>query len=305
MQVTVVIPSYNCGPLTVEAVESVLAQTVPASEILVVIDGSTDNTFELLNQFGDRIRLITQPNQGVAAARNTGLRLATGEFVAFLDADDVWHPEKLERQLSFLNLNPEIGVLATLTYAWPSSEHPNQPLTTVPGLRCFSEEELLIRNPLTTSSVIIRRSLQQDLGDFDIRQFGTEDYDLWLRAIRSAKIARLEMPLTGYRTATPGSLSKNAARMEAGMRIIQGKLDEAKVFQGRGPLRRKMKAYHRYTWAYMHYQAGNFRIALWHILVSLLNYPFSYSREEVRYRAGRIKLGIAAFTCMIGMKSAR
>src|SRR6185437_11144924 len=95
-RVSVVIPTYNSGPLVTEAVESVLAQTLPAAEVLVVDDGSTDDTPERLAAYGERIRYLPQANQGVAAARNRGIREATGDLIAFLDADDVWHPRKLE-----------------------------------------------------------------------------------------------------------------------------------------------------------------------------------------------------------------
>src|SRR4051794_37497436 len=119
MRVSAIIPTYNSGPLVVEAVQSVLAQTRPADEIIVVDDGSTDDTAERLASFGDRIIYHRQTNRRVAAARNTGLRMSTGDFVAFLDADDAWHPQKLERQLAVLNFRPEIGLLATGVSDWP------------------------------------------------------------------------------------------------------------------------------------------------------------------------------------------
>src|SRR5712675_1199611 len=98
MRVSVIIPTYNSGRLVVEAVESALAQTLAPAEILVVDDGSTDDTRDRLAKFGPPVSYIHQENQGVAAARNRGIRAATGDLVAFLDADDVWHPKKLERQ---------------------------------------------------------------------------------------------------------------------------------------------------------------------------------------------------------------
>src|SRR5262245_37852496 len=124
MNVSVIIPTYNSGPLVVEAVESVLRQTQPATEIIVVDDGSTDDTQERLAAYRDRIRCVRQSNARVAAARNTGLALASGEIVAFLDADDAWHPHKLERQLAVLREHPQIGLLATDLTDWPGTFAP-------------------------------------------------------------------------------------------------------------------------------------------------------------------------------------
>ena len=100
--VTVIIPTYNCGPFVAEAVDSVLAQTLPPAGIIVVDDGSSDDTPQRLERYRGLIQYVTQRNQGVSAARNRGLLLADTEFVAFLDADDVWHPRKLELQMAAL-----------------------------------------------------------------------------------------------------------------------------------------------------------------------------------------------------------
>src|SRR5436305_5180727 len=100
--VSVVIPTYNCGGLVAEAVGSVLAQSRLPAEIIVVDDGSRDDTRERLAPFGDRIRYVCQANQGVSAARNLGVQHARGEVIAFLDADDIWHPRRLELQLQVM-----------------------------------------------------------------------------------------------------------------------------------------------------------------------------------------------------------
>src|SRR6266849_6286184 len=107
MRGSVIIPTYDSGQLVVEAVASALAQSLAPAEVIVVDDGSTDDTRERLALFGPPVRYIHQKNQGVAAARNTGLHEATGELIAFLDADDVWHPLKLELQVSCLRSEAE------------------------------------------------------------------------------------------------------------------------------------------------------------------------------------------------------
>ena len=108
--VTAVIATYNYGRFVTQAVESVLAQTYGNLEVIVVDDGSDDDTRELLAPYTDRIRYIYQKNQSVAAARNTGIRAASGDLIAFLDADDIWHPQKIEVQMRYLADHPEEAV---------------------------------------------------------------------------------------------------------------------------------------------------------------------------------------------------
>ncbi len=108
MRISVVIPAYNAGRYIGRAIDSVLAQTRPAEEIIVVDDGSTDNTAEIAGAYGDRIRFIRQENAGASVARNTGIAAATGNWIAFLDADDEWLPEKLRLQTEHLERNPDL-----------------------------------------------------------------------------------------------------------------------------------------------------------------------------------------------------
>jgi len=111
--VSVVIPTYNLCDNLVEAVESVMAQSYPYIELIVVDDGSTDQTQARMEEYGDNIVYVRQANQGPAAARNTGLETATGEFIAFLDADDLWRPEKVRKQIDYFREHPELGMLCT------------------------------------------------------------------------------------------------------------------------------------------------------------------------------------------------
>ena len=108
MKISVVIPAYNAEQHIGRAIDSVLAQTRPADEIIVIDDGSTDATAEVIRSFGDRVTLIQQKNAGVSVARNTGIEAATGDWIAFLDADDEWLPEKLKRQAEHLSRNPDL-----------------------------------------------------------------------------------------------------------------------------------------------------------------------------------------------------
>src|SRR5947209_8379733 len=109
--VAVVIPSFNHGPFVGRAVQSALDQTLAPAEVIVIDDGSTDSTEEALRPFGSTIRVVRQENRGVASARNHGARIATAPLVAFLDADDAWHPKKLELQVARIVADPGLGLV--------------------------------------------------------------------------------------------------------------------------------------------------------------------------------------------------
>jgi glycosyltransferase involved in cell wall biosynthesis len=291
MKVSVVIPTFNSGRFVTGAVESALAQTRAPDEVIVVDDGSTDDTSTTIARFYQSVRYIRKENGGVSSARNRGVAEATGDLIGFLDADDVWHPRKLEVQIAALASRQDLGLIGSWTYPWPADRHPDRPL---PGEKFdlveVPEDDLLIRNCLVTSTVLVRKEVLQAAGEFDPKLHGPEDYDLWLRVARLAPIANLDVAVTGYRLGTPGSLSKNAVRMEAGMRLILDKLDAAGVFRGRNLFRRKVRAHYHYLWGYMHREAGHRLTAAKLVATSLMLYPLAYSRAYVRYPLGRVRL---------------
>ncbi|MBA4067329.1 MAG: glycosyl transferase family 2 [Isosphaera sp.] len=291
-RVSVVVPTYNCGRYVVEAVESVLAQTRPAAEVLVVDDGSTDDTPGRLARFAAPVRVIRKENGGVSTARNRGVEEATGDLVAFLDADDAWHPRKLEVQLAALAARPDLGLLGTGVYDWPGP-HPDLP-DAAPAVGDVRADDLIVRNCMVTSTVVARAEVLRAAGPFDPNLRGPEDHDLWIRVALRAKVGNLRANLTGYRAATPGSLSKNAAAMEDGMAAILGKLEAAGVFRGRPRLRRKAWGYFRYACGYLWFRAGHHRAAVDRLARSLAGYPLPYGRGDVRYAFGRVRLLAAA-----------
>ena len=278
--VSVVIPSYDRGHLLTQAIDSVLAQTVAPAEIIVVDDGSTDDTRERLRPYAGHIRYVWQPNQGVSAARNCGLREATGELIAFLDSDDVWHPRKLELQLAVLRRRPDLGLLGTSQFDWPAPTFPevgpDPPGPVVP----VSWWQLVVKNYLTTSSVVARRRALERTGDFDTGMQGPEDRDLWLRIAEIAAIANLDRPLTGYRT-VPESVSQQAWTCQASMLRILQKLDERRAWRGRWLVRRKSYSYVYHACSYLHALRGDYIVALAAALRSLAWYPLSYRRDEL------------------------
>jgi len=289
MRISVLIPTYNSAALVGDAVASALAQTTPAAEIIVVDDGSTDDTWRRLLLFGDRVRYVHQQNQGVAAARNRGLACATGDVVAFLDADDVWHPRKLELQSAILAARPALGLLGTRTFAWPVAAMPAVAIEPRADIAPVPLRQLMVKNQFTTSTVLVRRAVLDRVGGFDTALHGPEDYDLWLRVAEQIDAANLLLPLTGYRS-LPGSLSKQAHSMEAGMQAILHKLDGRHAWQGERWLRRRAYGFCELSCAFMYHAAGEESTAFGRLLRSFAWHPLPFRREEVPIPFARLRL---------------
>jgi glycosyltransferase involved in cell wall biosynthesis len=228
--VSVVIPSYNYGRYVVGAVDSALAQTHAPLEVIVVDDGSTDDTRQRLEPYADRIRYIHQKNQGLPAARNTGIRAARGRWVALLDADDLWHRQKTEVQLSALRQFPDAGLIGGLT-----ADDLSGPLPEDPPSRLVSVRDLLLKAPLGPSSALVRRDCFDEVGDFDETLTSVEDRDMWLRLARRFPVVLVESPCYWYRY-HGGQMSRNAMRMHTNYRRVLDKFfaDDAACAEHRG-----------------------------------------------------------------------
>src|SRR3954454_6061300 len=194
--VTVVVPTYNSGRWIADAIDSALAQTRVPQQIVVIDDGSTDDTWARLRRYGSAIDYVPQANSGVSAARNRGLELARGEFVAFLDADDFWHARKLEIQMSVFDRRPELAAIGTLAFNWPLPSPPDVDGAMVPELDLVTWADLAVKNRLITSSVVARRRVLLDVGGFDTQLQGPEDRDLWLRVADVSSLANVRCALT-------------------------------------------------------------------------------------------------------------
>ena len=213
-RVSVVIPAWNAAGCLSRAIDSVLAQTWLEWEIIVVDDGSTDHSLALLAGYSGRIQVISQANAGPSAARNRGLRAARGQYVAFLDADDHWLPEKLERQVALLDARPEIGFCSTATavvdrYGQPLRDWPCC-TGAVPLLETLFMHSSAVSG--STSGVLARRELLLAAAGFDERLRGFEDPDLWLRLSAHAGYACIPEALTVV-VRTPNSVSGNLPAM--------------------------------------------------------------------------------------------
>lgn len=226
--VSVIIPAYNQSQFVSQAIDSVLAQTFTDYEIIVINDGSTDNTAEVLEQYKDRICIITQTNAGLSAARNSGLRIARGEVVGLLDADDVWYPEALSAVVSYLRKNPHIDLVSG---AWDNIDESGKTirgLTRSSGFQPMVQADFLKTFALGTlfppSSVVIRRRCFDCCGFFDTTLKALEDWDFWLRlAIHGHKLDLMDTPVVHYRRHR-GCMTLEPQRMERAFHQVLAKL---------------------------------------------------------------------------------
>lgn len=200
-RLSIIIPTHNTGLYLVEAVESVLAQTYKDFELIVIDDGSTDNTHSRLAPYLSELQYIYQENQERSVARNRGIAASQGEYVAFLDADDFWVPTKLEEQVQFLDGHPRSGAVFCMLQAVSSTgERLNRPQFVQPWID--TEDlfpKLLMGNFLGCSSILIRRSVLDDIGGFDPQLRYIEDWNFNLKVASHCPTGCVPRALTSYR----------------------------------------------------------------------------------------------------------
>jgi len=214
--VSVVMPAYNVAWCIRSAVDSVLAQTYESRELIVVNDGSTDDTRAVLDHYRGRITVIDQDNRGMCAARNVAIRQAQGAYIAFLDADDRWLPTKLAQQVALLESRPEIGFCSTgarvedergkLLNVWQCRSGRTRMLETL-----FAENAAIAGG---CSAVVARRPLVEQVGLFDESLRGFEDPDLWIRLAAVSGYACIDEPLAVI-TRREKSVSRNVEAMRS------------------------------------------------------------------------------------------
>lgn len=199
-KVSIIIPTYNRADVLTASVQSVLQQTYADFELLIIDDGSSDNTDIVVESLGDeRIRYVKMPeNKGVAAARNEGLRQAKHDYIAFQDSDDYWMPDKLEKQMEFLTQRPEAGLL----YCPYVCQKADGSTILVPGGNIpLSEKQghiypyMLQRNTIGTPGVLMRRKCLENAGLFNESLTCLEDWEFFLRIARAYEIAFQEEPM--------------------------------------------------------------------------------------------------------------
>jgi glycosyltransferase involved in cell wall biosynthesis len=280
--VSVVIPSYNYGHFVAQAVESALAQTYPNLEIIVVDDGSKDDTRQRLEPYLDRIRYIYQENRGLSAARNTGIRAARGEWVGLLDADDLWHPQKIEVQLAAVPDLDSVGLIGSgpAEDQLPASLAPN-PKTERVGVR-----EFLLSRRTGPSGALLRRTCVEQVGWFDEGLTSIEDRDMWLRVAARFGAVIVLSPCFYYRL-HQGQMSRVAWRMYENYRKV---LDN---FFVRHPAYRRLRGlgmgYMYLDTALCFHTFGQPLLAFRFLLQSMLRWPWPL-RDNRRSQAFRLKL---------------
>jgi glycosyltransferase involved in cell wall biosynthesis len=233
-KVSVVLPTYNCAEYVGATVESVLNQTYKNYELIIVNDGSTDDTNQVLAHYIDNnstIRYFKQENKGHAAARNAGISTATGDFIAFIDSDDKWLPDKLDAQVRAFEEDPEVGFVHCNLYGFGENQE-----VRVRGPQLTQEEtdqysgyifdNLYFRKIIiTTTSVMIRKECIDAVGMFDenLTRFGSEDRDLFLRILREYKAKYINKPLAMYRNRSD-SAGQNYKKMIIGQEYVYEKI---------------------------------------------------------------------------------
>lgn len=270
------IPAYNAADYIAHALESVRAQTMQDFEVIVVDDGSTDNTHEVVKSILPAARYFTQSNQGAAAARNFGVAQARSELIAFLDSDDIWLPEKLMRQVQQFDRDRELAMAFTESVTFDEQGvYPNP----------YSKRERLMSGDLVrniflfsyvgTPTVMIRRDVFESVGGFDTNLRASEDDNLWIRVASTAKVILIDDVLVHVRLRS-GSLTSSGSTLydgiDAHMRLLRAKYPTLAARIGRRAFRQK-KARNHYMRGYMLFDGHERRSASAYFVRSFLLQP--------------------------------
>src|SRR5262245_7374679 len=280
--VSIVIPTYNRGYVVAKAVASALAQSYPNLEVVVVDDGSKDDTRDRLLPYLDRIRYVRQENQGVSAARNRGIREARGGLIAFLDSDDVWHPRKLEVQARYLADHPGVGLVAVEAFSdfqvsWPALE-----LAAAPAARTVSAAELVVKAYFAPSGVLVRKECLDAAGAFDPALRSAEDRDLWVRVASRFPVVKLGLPMWCGREHGDNLSTVPAPTVQATRAMLRKCFGTLPGLRGRFFLRQRALSYAAFEASYMYLAKGDHRTALARLLRSALLWPLPFRPAEAK-----------------------
>lgn len=272
--VSVVIPTYNYGRFIAEAIESALAQTYTIAEIIVVDDGSTDETEDVVRRFGEKVRYIKQQNAGVCAARNIGVESSTGDFIAFLDADDIWLSNKIEKQVAKFAEDMEFGLVHCGMREFDNATGVTIRQHLEGGEGWVADDLLLWEKPVVIGpggSLLVRRDVINAVGGFDTDINVGEDWDFCYRVARHYKVGFVRETLVDYRNHGVNA-HMNVAEMERGMSRFYEKAfstDDANVLKLK---RRAYGNFHRVL-SGSYFQARNYEEFVRHAVKSVWNRP--------------------------------
>lgn len=276
MHVSAVIPTYNYSQYIVEAVESALSQRNVAMDVIVVDDGSTDDTKARLAPYFDRITYEYQTNQGLSAARNRGIELAKGEWIALLDSDDYWHPDKTYTQLNAaLRFDPNIQCIGS-----PSVSPLPPDLNPHPKVRKLEIPNLLLKAKFGPSSALIRRQSIESIGGFDVECGPAADRDMWLRLAAKYPIAFVDSPCWFYRYHS-GQMISRVDKMDEDYRRVLRKFFA--VHPEWANWKGQAEAYQLMDSAIAYREIGKPSIALKLAIQSLIRYPKAFAEKSIAF----------------------
>jgi glycosyltransferase involved in cell wall biosynthesis len=252
-KISIIIATYNSARFLPEAIDSVLCQTYKQFEIIIINDGSTDNTLQVLEPYLPYITLINQENKGPGVARNSVMHMAKGKYLVFLDADDLLLPDKLKAQLEYLEKYPQVDVVYSNGYystLLPDGIIEKQLFTDIGYLRKDlgtppeSIKILAIQNAFPIHAAMVRKAAILDIGGFDKRLPALMDWDLWYRIAQSSNFGYLDLPLVEYRH-VPTGLSRNYLRQKTAFSQLCHKIEVSRNFQA---LPTKIKSDFYFSW---------------------------------------------------------
>lgn len=275
--VSVIVPTYNCAAFVADALDSVLSQDYSPIEVIVVDDGSTDGTRDVLARYGERIKVFQQQNGGPAAARNLAVSKSKGEYLAFLDGDDLWLPGKLTAQMAYIAAHPDAHVVYGEWMVWhPDADSRYAPLSTPSPRDDFALDEensgwayaRLISYDciLHIIATVIHRSVFDRVNGFDESFRTGSDYDFWVRVSRHYPITKLRRMVAVYRQ-NAASVTYTVRRENNGYRLLKravdtwGLHDEAGNLADRRAVQRRLSDL-AFMHGYRHFWHGDPRVAL-------------------------------------------
>ena len=314
-RISVVVPSYRSAQTIGQALDSVITQQRPADEIIIVDDASPDDTYAKTQSWCQQRCLRTEKttenhslwigpanidtppvitirqkeNTGPAGARNAGIRQAQGDWIAFLDADDCWMPERLAIQHRVVEVTPDADMICGGTIDLPndlalpetgsSSFQPTHDAT-IPPIHRLTLKDFVAHNPVATSTVLIKRQVLVELEGFDEQFRGPEDYDLWLRVVATRTVVLIPTPLSRYRQ-TVGSLSMDDRTfLPQVLGVLEKGFRNGGALSGHQNWRRKSFAEQYASASWMAYNRGDRRTALRHLFASWFYYQKRIHKEE-------------------------
>ncbi|WP_414566581.1 MULTISPECIES: glycosyltransferase family 2 protein [unclassified Anabaena] len=270
-KVSVVIPAYNAMTYLPKTLESVLRQTFTDFEVLIINDGSSDCILDWSASVTDqRVKVISQENQGLSGARNTGIAQAQGEYIAFLDADDLWAPTKLEKQVRCFEDNPSVGLVHNWTILIDETDKPTGEQWS-PHLEGNIWEQIIVINSVSSGAAIVRRCCFETIGVFARDLSGTADWDMWIRIAYRYPFAVIKEPLTLYRQHSQ-NMSKDCQHMLTNARIVIEKAFQSVPLELLYLRNRAYAYFYRYQ-AWVSLYSGNYKQAIYCRNQALLHNP--------------------------------